>query len=85
MLSLRVGIPVIQFVVLYLKEYHQNLIEGVDSKSADAYDNIIKLAGASYSKITMLSSFIKFLSSMQADEQDSAYLQKIHEDLEINI
>ena len=86
MLSLRFPrLTAVQFVQMYLREYHSVLAEAVDSKSADAAAKMIELTGTSYSKVAMFSSFVKFLSEKQKDQDDKAFLLKLHEDLEAYI
>lgn len=63
MLSRRVGINLVQFFVEYMKEYHDPLAEAFDQKSPDGFKTLMGLVGERYSKTTMLSSFVQFLST----------------------
>ena len=82
MLSRRVGITLAQFFESYMNEYHASLAEAFDQKSPDASKTLIDLVGSSYSKISMLSSFVQFLSTKQSKDEDKAFLMELHKQLE---
>ena len=82
MLSRRVGITLAQFFEIYMSKYHAFLAQAFDLKSLDASKTLIYQVGSSYSKISMLSSFVLFLSTKQTKDEDKAFLMDLHKQLE---
>ena len=78
-LEVRVNITVYAFFQTYLIDYHDHFSEIVDTKDKDGLSKMIEIIGDKYSKISMFSSFVKFVAGKVEQNDQKQFLEEVHD------